>query len=825
MDGINAIHLAAMFHAKSLMVIIRLLKSLDFLESMKDIFEAPDPHMKQTPLHFATRCSNPMSSTLLLICGVDIEAKNVRGFTALHEATKKGSEGHMINLLEYGANPNVSSEVPTASFGGKYMFYKCPLHRARNQKAVHNLLKYGADPNARMVEVEHNEKQLSVMDVFLKRYPQAICEIFNNGIKTNDQELDSVDLQIIFDFEFFFKEGFEKYPLDAEAEQDLNVCKKKIGAINEMAAHSKIVEYNRQDLLKHPLAEAYLHLKWQLVQKYFYFNMFLYACFVLTLTAFATVQAEMFKCHNDHKTFQMVACGNYNKLTLKSDFNNQSFNFNFLIIVEEHIKAQDGWLNQKGWLFVVLGILSIIGFSLIAIREFWQAKSYWKHYINSGENWFENLILISGIAYFVSLMINPLYSIHFGAWVVWLSWIELVLMLGRIPSIGIFIYMSIYVVKTLSVFLVVYFPLFLAFAATFHILLPNRTSFSTLPSSLIKTITMMTGEFDLDDYFQWDTTKEDFGHLSGQMFYLIFLVFVSIVIANLLIGLTVSKTEDLFKEAGAVRLEKTVDQVAGIEAIFQSQSQESWLNPLFWLKKVNQKGKLFEYLASLRKSYQASPWKVCVLPHSQQQLKTNANGRQFLNIKGNLESTSSSSFDSGYNVYVYDDDEGCFHEPKLDNLYIPAWVIGKVLMMLKDQETNSEKLHNSQDNDNNNEVSSLEHLEDNFQKKMRHRSGVISPPTTTTKPETRRISNELNKVAESLSMPILASPPPAKQVNKLSRKISTTSAFDPILEELDKSSTGNEGPIPYIEEQSLDQRLHAIEMKLTAIMKSLPKIE
>ena len=74
-------------------------------------------------------------------------------------------------------------------------------------------------------------------------------------------------------------------------------------------------------------------------------------------------------------------------------------------------------------------------------------------------------------------------------------------------------------------------------------------------------------------------------------------------------------------------------------------------------------------------------------------------------------------------------------------------------------------------------------------------------------------------------MPILASPPPAKQVNKLSRKISTTSAFDPILEELDKSSTGNEGPIPYIEEQSLDQRLHAIEMKLTAIMKSLPKIE
>ena len=79
MDGINAIHLAAMFHAKSLMIIIRFLRSLELLESMKDIFEACDPHRKQTPLHFSIRCYNSMSSTLLLICGVDIEARDIQG--------------------------------------------------------------------------------------------------------------------------------------------------------------------------------------------------------------------------------------------------------------------------------------------------------------------------------------------------------------------------------------------------------------------------------------------------------------------------------------------------------------------------------------------------------------------------------------------------------------------------------------------------------------------------------------------------------------------------------------------------------------------------
>ena len=106
---------------------------------------------------------------------------------------------------------------------------------------------------------------------------------------------------------------------------------------------------------------------------------------------------------------------------------------------------------------------------------------------------------------------------------------------------------------------------------------------------------MMTGEFELDAYFHWNETKEDFGQVSAQVFYIVFLVFVSIVIANLLIGLTVSKTDELFKEAGTVRLEKTANLVAHIETIFQSQSQASWLNPLFWLKKLNRKGKLWQH--------------------------------------------------------------------------------------------------------------------------------------------------------------------------------------------------------------------------------------
>ena len=74
---------------------------------------------------------------------------------------------------------------------------------------------------------------------------------------------------------------------------------------------------------------------------------------------------------------------------------------------------------------------------------------------------------------------------------------------------------------------------------------------------------MMIGEFELEDYFIWEAVEPEGSYVTTQILFVLFLVFVSIVIANLLVGLTVSKTEELFKEAGVIRLEKTVLQIVG----------------------------------------------------------------------------------------------------------------------------------------------------------------------------------------------------------------------------------------------------------------------
>ena len=74
---------------------------------------------------------------------------------------------------------------------------------------------------------------------------------------------------------------------------------------------------------------------------------------------------------------------------------------------------------------------------------------------------------------------------------------------------------------------------------------------------------MMTGEMEFETNFTFEAVRSEKSFLSTQILFVMFLFFVSIIIANLLIGLTVNKTEVLFKEAGVVRLEKTVLQIVG----------------------------------------------------------------------------------------------------------------------------------------------------------------------------------------------------------------------------------------------------------------------
>ena len=190
---------------------------------------------------------------------------------------------------------------------------------------------------------------------------------------------------------------------------------------------------------------------------------------------------------------------------------------------------------------------------------------------------------------------------------------------------------------------------------------------------------MMIGELDFEDNFLLQPSKVDYGQVSTQLALFLFVLVGNIVIANLLIGLTVSKTGEMFKKAGLVKLEKTVNQVCIIDKVFKMKNQFPCS------KRLGEKTKIFKFLSSLssKKDKQNTHWKVYVMPHSIEQIQMNSKGRQFLDSQVNFD-TSSTSFDKSYFAYLFDD-ENCPVEEKLP-FTLPSWIIAHTLTMLRDRQ-------------------------------------------------------------------------------------------------------------------------------------------
>ena len=83
--------------------------------------------------------------------------------------------------------------------------------------------------------------------------------------------------------------------------------------------------------------------------------------------------------------------------------------------------------------------------------------------------------------------------------------------------------------------------IFISFCVTFHILLPNSSSFGKFDDTVIKVLSMLMGELDFTANFIKDP---DSGFIA-KLFFLFFLVMMTLVLMNLLLGLAVSDIGEL----------------------------------------------------------------------------------------------------------------------------------------------------------------------------------------------------------------------------------------------------------------------------------------
>ena len=169
------------------------------------------------------------------------------------------------------------------------------------------------------------------------------------------------------------------------------------------------------------------------------------------------------------------------------------------------------WFNHP---FVV--ILYVL-LALTIIREVLELVKVGKHYFAYYENYLQIINFTFTAIFIVLAPSNPVLANHFGAWAVFVAWLNLTHFIGTSDFIGIGRYLIIafdVFVQVVKMFLV-FMPSFLAFVFSLRMMLKGSDAFHDLSNSLMKTFIMMTGELEYDAGFSIKSVQ-DVGGSSGS---------------------------------------------------------------------------------------------------------------------------------------------------------------------------------------------------------------------------------------------------------------------------------------------------------------------
>ncbi|XP_050675090.1 transient receptor potential channel pyrexia isoform X2 [Leptidea sinapis] len=455
----------------------------------------------QTALHLAALAQSVEVVELLVDRKANVTAQDMDGRTPLHGAIVRGARACDVArlLLSAGADPN-----------GPDHFGYTPLHIAALNEfsaCVLLLLDYGGDVTLR------TNGGISALSFIVRRVPDVVPRYLyklDDAVHVSEHELGDVDCELTIDFR-------PLVPSLARGEAELLLA---------------FIEVGRKDVLKHPVAETFLFLKWRRIRKFFVLSFVYHALFI---SLYSLYILQMFLCED-------VTC------TIPS------------------------YLRPIQYFILLLNICFMC-------KEIFQACLDWSAYIRQWENWLQILIIIG-----VFLCTVPTWFIDNGearkntstwqhdiaAITIFFCWLELMMIVGRFPTFGLYVQMFTTVTVNFATFLMAYSCLLIAFGLAFSVLFSNYPPFH-LPAALIKTVMMMSGELEYEDIFYSDCAGSKIQYpFTAQGMFLIFVLLVTVILTNLLVGLAVSDIQALQESACLDRLVRQTQLVGHLESMLFS---------------------------------------------------------------------------------------------------------------------------------------------------------------------------------------------------------------------------------------------------------------
>lgn len=409
---------------------------------------------------------------------------------------------------------------------------------------------------------------------------------------------------------------------------DFRIFKGAKGREPECRLLTCFIKEGQRMLLKHPLCESFLHLKWQQVRPFFVINLVFYSLLVLALTGFilltfpGTSFCELFitKTSNPfffrgQRTRTKPYWQPYNITEENSTLNNGNLFLNVHgrfsdrreIITNTETHTETRRIGQRCATIInvkflkenrstapdaenkecsrhtltyekikqfLIYLIAILVFILV-IKEIIQFLDTPCTYVASLDNllvW--PIIILTLIIIFVGSrrnMRSP-WEHHVAAVLLLICWIELLLLVGRFPLFGLYVQMFAQVTRNFGKFFFTYICLISAFSLSFGVLFHNHDSFKYHLLRMLKTLVMMTGEMEYDEFF---FESEDILYPgTSHIIFAVFLIFGTVILMNLLVGLAVSDIQGLQQSACLDRLVRQTQLIGSLELIIFSR----WLS-------------------------------------------------------------------------------------------------------------------------------------------------------------------------------------------------------------------------------------------------------
>ena len=312
-----------------------------------------------------------------------------------------------------------------------------------------------------------------------------------------------------------------------------------------------IIHYKKYDLLKHPLCEMFLHLKWKRAHGLYYLVKLIHIFFTLLVVFYTLVY------HGELKEYGIFTnCDpptNQNTSFLDQDTETRPCSnaiflpiiitvISFLLLMMHSTKifqnrhSFDWSLIREYILEDGLPLMSVVLFVINHAGFFW-IGTY-------------DVRLHRGIAGFLVLV-----SCHSMAYTN-----------ARDSDNAIFVEMMFKIIGNLFRFLMSYIWLFIGWFTAFHVVMgsldagENKSSFRDLGSAMAKTVSMFTGDLGFENGFVEWTNFEEYDWFAALVLflYILFTFEMSVVLMNQLIGLAICNIQELAEDADGLRLVKEV---------------------------------------------------------------------------------------------------------------------------------------------------------------------------------------------------------------------------------------------------------------------------